>query len=617
MIRVYTCNLRVFWPLLISLVTIVVVLHHYTQTLSSEQKSDISRDQPGVDDCCDAAGYSIIVLLIKLVLASTLCFLCLRYCCSTHPRRAGKGARLTDTFLRADTSRQKLLEDYYNRWVRLSPHMVGHSKANVAKVIGDLIRAGHTSTPPESCLSFRGDFLQVGSTYEEHKIGSPDCFDILVPLRVPNGLKLQPRVIWGVERGEAAEKRKDQREKDANRGEEETKGELKLACSVQRKKNDKKKKDKRPKNRHDIREDDHQNNAPKREYEDVDREEGDILRALNTVEKDTSSPVPKGCLEVPLHEEWVRRHPSFADTFLRPCPQESPSGRGEKGSKVYMIISASVLRWFFHTMQRCLATVRYSHEQRCRLSITLSNECVQLHLTQQPDYICCHISTVVRMVPVFLLGNGVYLVPTDTTSLSVKHCNRKDLWTLCFPHHEQRLLRWKRSQVPRSSCHLKCLQLVKAIRDLGGQALDIQGAKAWGTVLSSYVLKTAWMRLLLRIPAEAWAEHHLVARVEDLIQCLTEALEKRSIAHLFLGGEGTNSLMSEPMVFSKLAKETVEVGQRATGGNLWAGIPPVHLNMVSGRLAYTWTHLHRLIRLTRPPRRFAELGGPGHRHIWK
>ena len=82
-----------------------------------------------------------------------------RFCCSSRPRRAGRAARLTDTSLRADSSRQKLLEDYYNRYVRLSPHTVGHSKANVAKVVGDLIRAGRT--PAEACLSLRGDFLQV------------------------------------------------------------------------------------------------------------------------------------------------------------------------------------------------------------------------------------------------------------------------------------------------------------------------------------------------------------------------------------------------------------------------------------------------------------------------
>ncbi|CAL8317385.1 unnamed protein product [Arctogadus glacialis] len=617
MIRVYTCNLRVFWPVLLLLVAVAVVLHHYAQTPTSEQKSDVSRDPPGGVGCCDEASHSLLFLLFKLVLAGTLCFLSLRFCCSPQPRRAGQGARLTDT-----PPRQQLLDDFYDRHVRLSPHMVGHSKANVAKVVADLIRAGRTSTTPESGLSLRGDFLQVGSTYEEHKTGSPDCFDILVPLRVPSGLKPQPRIVWGPGGGEGAETWKDQRETDVGKGEEETKAEVKRACSAQRKKNDKQKKHKRPESGQEIRGDDQEKTALKREYEDKGRDEADVL---NTIEEDTCGPVPKGCLEVPLHEEWLRRHPAFASAFLRPCPQESPSGRGEKGSRVYTIPSASVLRWFLHTMQRCLASVRYSHERHCRLSLTPSDQCVRLHLDQQPDYVCCHVSTAVRLIPVFLLGNGVYLVPTEDAAAATlpgrRGGQRRDhLWTLYFPQREQRLLGWKRTQLPRGSCHLKCLQLVKAVRDLGGGALDGPGAAAWRAVLSSYVLKTAWMRLLLGTPAEAWEQRHLVARVEELIQSLTAALERRSIAHLFLGGgDGADGLPSEPVAFSKPAKGTAAAAgaRRATGGNLWAGIPAAQLGMVSARLAYTWTHLHRLVRLTRPPARFAELGAPGHRHVWK
>ena len=158
------------------------------------------------------------------------------------------------------------------------------------------------------------------------------------------------------------------------------------------------------------------------------------------------------------------------------------------------------------------------------------------------------------------------------------------------------------------------LQLLKALRDLGGQALDGPAAEAWGAALSSYALKTAWMRLLLRTPAEAWEERHLVARLEELIQSLTEALEGGAMAHLFLGG----GLTSEALAVSKPREAAVDGGRRgATGGNLWAGIPAGRLGMVAGRLTYTWTHLHRLVRLTRPPGRPPELGGPGHPHVWK
>ncbi|CAL8283207.1 unnamed protein product [Boreogadus saida] len=613
MIRVYTCNLRVFWPVLLLLVAVAVVLHHDTQTLSSEQESDVSRDPPG--GCWDEASYSILFLLFKLVLAATLCFLSLRFCCSPpRPRRAGGrgGARLTGTPPR----RQQLLDDFYDRCVRLSPHTVGHSKANVAQVVADLIRAGRTPTTPEAGLSLRGDFLQVGSTYEEHKTGSPDCFDILVPLRVPSGLKPQPRIVWGPGGGEeGAETWKDQRETDVGQGEEETKAEVKHACSAQRKKNDKQRKHKRPKSGQETRGSDQEKTALKRDHEDKGRDEADVL---NTIEEDTCGPVPKGCLEVPLHEDWLRRHPAFASTFLRPCPQEPPSGGGEKGSRVYTIPSAPVLRWFLHTMQRCLASVRHSHEQHCSLGLAPSDPCVRLHLTQRPDYVCCQVSAVVRLIPAFLLGNGVYLVPPDAAAAALPG-GRRDLWTLFFPQREQRLLGWKRTQLPRGSCHLKCLQLVKAVRDLGGRALDGPGAAAWRAVLSSYVLKTAWMRLLLGTPAEAWEERHLVARVEDLLRSLVAALARRSIAHLFLGG--ADGPPSEPVAFSKPAEEAAAVaagGPRATGGNLWAGVPAAQLGVVSARLAYTWTHLHRLVRLTRPPpARFAELGAPGHRHVWK
>ena len=82
--------------------------------------------------------------------------------CSGRPAGARRGAsEPADTHPKSGLSRRELLDDYYERWVRLSPHVVGHSKANVAKLVGDLVRAGRTDAPPESSLAFRGDFLQV------------------------------------------------------------------------------------------------------------------------------------------------------------------------------------------------------------------------------------------------------------------------------------------------------------------------------------------------------------------------------------------------------------------------------------------------------------------------
>ncbi|KAK6312511.1 hypothetical protein J4Q44_G00181750 [Coregonus suidteri] len=111
-------------------------------------------------------------------------------------------------------------------------------------------------------------------------------------------------------------------------------------------------------------------------------------------------------------------------------------------------------------------------------------------------------SMAIRLLPAIPLGDGVYLVPMETTA-SVAMTNtdqhqdpqsqEKDLWTIFFPfpRQEQRLLGWLRGRSPQPSCHLKVLQLTKALRDLGGQALDSNRGALWRSVLSSYTLKTA------------------------------------------------------------------------------------------------------------------------------
>ncbi|XP_062339914.1 LOW QUALITY PROTEIN: inositol 1,4,5-trisphosphate receptor-interacting protein-like 2 [Osmerus eperlanus] len=188
---VYTLNLRVFWPLFTCVLTGLVVLHHMAHRLSPEPGPEPGQEARE-EDCNDQAP-PVLLSLAKLILAVVACYLFIRFC-SGRPGRARRGAsEPADTHPKSGSSRRELLDDYYERWVRLSPHVVGHSKANVAKLVSDLVRAGRTDIAPESSLAFRGDFLQVGSSYEEHKVGSPDGFDILVPLRLPRGLRLEPR----------------------------------------------------------------------------------------------------------------------------------------------------------------------------------------------------------------------------------------------------------------------------------------------------------------------------------------------------------------------------------------------------------------------------------------
>ncbi|XP_036795293.1 inositol 1,4,5-trisphosphate receptor-interacting protein-like 2 [Oncorhynchus mykiss] len=356
------------------------------------------------------------------------------------------------------------------------------------------------------------------------------------------------------------------------------------------------------------------------------------------------SGVPRCSLETPRRGDWLRKHRNFTDTFLRMhpsrgSPERSSSslsgvtavsgggGGGGGGGGVYRLTPDSVLRWFYPAVQRCLATVRYPFEQRCTLSLALADDRVQLRLTPRSDYVCCHISMAIRLLPAIPLGDGVYLVPVETTasvamSNTDQHQNQqseeRDLWTLFFPRQEQRLLGWLRGRSPQPSCHLKVLQLTKALRDLGGQALDSHRGALWRSVLSSYTLKTAWLRLLLSSPAEAWEDRHLVARMEELVRSLRESLQNRALDHLFLGSD-SSSILPDSVALPKLVKEAVGAPVEGSGGclggstgNLWAGVDPASLDLVSGRLAYAWSHLHRLIRLGRPQRSSLGLGRAGN-----
>ncbi|KAL0992600.1 hypothetical protein UPYG_G00095570 [Umbra pygmaea] len=669
---VYTLNLRVFWPLLTCVLTSLVLLHH-THRLSPGPGPDPG-SEAGSEHSLDE-GPSILLSLVKLLLVVALCYLFIRYC-SAHP---GEPKRVplesSEGALKLGSSRRDVLEDYYERWVHLSPHVLGHSKANVAKLVGELVKAGRANGGiPESSLAFRGDFLQVGSSYEEHKVGAPDFYDILVPLRVPRELKLEPRVYRGVgktqQNGEGESKMDERRnEKEDNSAQVKANGVKKtrrrfrsnnVKESLREKSSGEKTKPEEEVKtdlKEEVTEDNKKSLKEKSSGEKTKPEEElktDLKEELTEDNKeslkveDGCSGVPQCSLEMPRRGDWVRKHRNFTNTFLR---LHHPQGSHEMSSRsgvagvsvgggdgVYRLTPDSILRWFYPAVHRCLATVRYPFEQRCTLSLTLADDQVQLRLTPHSDYVCCHISMAIRLLPAIPLGDGIYLVPTAITSSVEKklidmnnQSQEKDLWTLFFPRQELRLLGWLRGRSPQPSCHLKVLQLTKAMRDLGGQALDSHKAALWRSVLSSYALKTAWLRLVLSSPAEAWEERHLVARMEDLVHSLRDSLQNRALGHIFLSSD-SSSILPDSVVLPKLVKDVVggssggkvegsgnpmgamKARSRAQRGNLWEGVDPTSLDLVSGRLQYVWSNLHRLIRLGRPQRSSLGLGRAGKGH---
>ncbi|NXT74390.1 IPIL2 protein, partial [Zapornia atra] len=383
------------------------------------------------------------------------------------------------------------LESFYSRQLRLSPHVLGHSKAHVGRVVAELVRAAKAQglQPGPLALSLRGDFVRIGSAYEQHKVRSPDCFDILVPLRLPPHLEPQPHRADG--------------------------------------------------------------------------------------------PGPHGAFVCGLRARtgWPRRYRPFAEGF---CVELQ--GRSH-------LSSGLVLRWFQGHLQRCLGAVRYRLQERCRISLSACpGHPPMLHIVPCSDYVCCHISMAVRLIPAIPLGDALYLtaLPPEGTQPSPTH---EALWGLNASRQEQRLLSWLKEQAPASSCHLKCLQILKGLRDLRGQGLEEPFCSQWGRVLSSYVLKTALFSLLLQMPLEAWDERFLAERLEDLVLYLRDCLRKQVLMHFFLG----NTSLPEAVAPPRFLKEAAPV-------NLLAAFDRPTLDLAAFQLINTWILAPHIIRMYSSPR---------------
>ncbi|XP_075022146.1 inositol 1,4,5-trisphosphate receptor-interacting protein-like 2 [Calonectris borealis] len=471
-VPVYTLNLRVFWPLVTGLCTALLCLY---QALRGGAAGEGAAEAGSVPLLKGSA-----LLLLGCLLAR---------CCGAAgggPRPGGVRAAAA-----AAGSRRSALESFYARQLRLSPHVLGHSKAHVGRVVAELVRAAKAQglQPGPLALSLRGDFVRIGSAYEQHKVRSPDCFDILVPLRLPPHLEPQPRCADGLG--------------------------------------------------------------------------------------------PRGAFVCGLRARvgWPRRYRPFAEGF---CVELQ--GRSH-------LSSGLVLRWFQGHLQRCLGAVRYRLQERCRISLSACpGRPPTLHILPCSDYVCCHISMAVRLIPAIPLGDALYLTALPPEGPQAPPAP-EGLWGLNASRQEQRLLSWLKEQAPASSCHLKCLQILKGLRDLRGQGLEEPFCSQWGRVLSSYVLKTALFSLLLQGPLEAWDERFLVERLEDLVLYLRDCLRKQVLMHFFLG----NASLPEAVALPRFLKEAAPV-------NLLAAFDGPTLDLAAFQLINTWIQAPHVIRMYSSPR---------------
>eukprot|EP00062_Callorhinchus_milii_P009129 gi/632952578/ref/XP_007891928.1/ PREDICTED: inositol 1,4,5-trisphosphate receptor-interacting protein-like 2 [Callorhinchus milii] len=429
--------------------------------------------------------------------------------------------------------RRSALETYYDQQMKVSPHVLGHSKAHVTQIVGQLVRVGKREAQEDSTLTFRGDFVQIGSAYEQHKIHSPhNGFDLLVPIRVPQVWCPQPAF-----------------ELESNVGDTQELPQHLCGAAVCQLK--------------------------------------PFLLPSSPPPSSSSPPSPSsppGGFKKP--EGWGKRCKSFSHTFCAPRPDKA----------LCLALSSSlVLKWFHAKMQRCLSVIRYRCQERCSMTLSVEDDSLTLKLLPKSDYVCCHIAMSVRLIPAVHVGDSVFLVAQPWTRTrspeppgsTPAHAKPEALWRVYLPKHEQKLLNWLKEQTPANSCHLKCLQVLKALRDVGCKDLGKKVSAKWSTVLSSHNLKTAMFYLVLKGPLEAWDERFLMERLEDMVRFWRERLRQQRLMHFFLGNKKVPDFLTVP----RQIKEALPV-------NLLAGFDAALLDLVSVQLLETWNCSHLKMKLT-------------------
>lgn len=524
----YTLNLRVFWPLVTGLCTALLCLYHALRSSQAAQA-----EPPDGPD----SGFPLLKVAVLLLLAYILlrCRHAIRQRLLPGSSRPGGHASFSARALR-EPGLDILLESYYEHEVRLSPHVLGHSKAHVSRIVGELVQAGRARGSPGPisggalALAFRGDFIQVGSAYEQHKIRRPDSFDVLVPLRLPPQVALEPRSL----------------------GTEPALGPAFRCCFVC------------------------------------------ALRAPPSTSGTSGTSA----------SQWHRDCKPFAEGFC-----VDVQGRRHLSATL-------VLRWFQAHLQRSLATVRYSLEGRCRVSLTPGGleQPPTLHILPcRTDYGCCRLSMAVRLIPAVHLGDGVFLVappPSPAGALSSElpgGLRPEALWGVNTARQEQKLLGCLQERAPPGACHLKCLQLLKALRDLGARGLDPTAAAHWGRIMSSYVLKTVLLAVLLKEggPAPGWDEARLCECLEKLVKFLRDCLLRRR--HLFHCVLGPGGAAAEVGPLPKVLREAPPV-------DLLAPFDLRSRELAAARLLSTWRRLPQLLRLYGGPRYLARCPSPRGQH---
>lgn len=129
-----------------------------------------------------------------------------------------------------------------------------------------------------------------------------------------------------------------------------------------------------------------------------------------------------------------------------------------------------------------------------------------------------------------LKGSNVHLVPRFS-NFPKKSTVPTIYWHISCAVCEYRFLKIMTKNIPKSSCHLKCLQILIVLTEKVCHSPDQR------CVLGSYIFKTVLMHLLLSQPYSNWQECHLEHRFRDVLKYLGKCLDEKCLHRFMIGNQ--------------------------------------------------------------------------------
>ncbi|XP_078284965.1 inositol 1,4,5-trisphosphate receptor-interacting protein-like [Rhinoraja longicauda] len=120
-------------------------------------------------------------------------------------------------------------------------------------------------------------------------------------------------------------------------------------------------------------------------------------------------------------------------------------------------------------------------------------------------------------------------------------------WHISCAVCEYRFLKIMMKNIPKSSCHLKCLQILVVLTEKMCSSPDQR------CVLGSYLFKTVLMHLLLSQPYSNWHERHLEHRLRDVLKYLGKCLDEKRIHKFIIGNQNLPKQIGIPELLLKTA----------------------------------------------------------------